>query len=1182
MPTWRSRLVRFLVSLSTLMIGSVAHGQEAAGSITGSVVDAQGHAVPGATVTVINERTGTVSRVATSDSQGAFRVLALLPDIYTVRVEMPSFVTVERRRNVLNVSAQVSLGEIKLTLGERQEVVDVIEAAGTQVAAEDSQHTGLLTATQIEQIQTKGRDVMTLLRLLPGVRYEDDVDAMGESFGKEVPNVNGMRRHWNNVTVDGLNGNELSGTSRFASAINLDAISEVRILLNSYKAEFGRTGGANIQIVSRGGSSSYRGSAYWYGRRDEWNANSWANKRAGRERAFSHFDTFGFNFGGPVRLPGVWEQKEKKLFFFYSAELPQIKRPGSVRRWMMPTALERDGDFSQTLDSGGRVILIRDPLLEKPCTYGSSTTPADFSGCFPGNKIPKERIDPSVQNLLSALPMPNMTDREITRGNYNFEKEERFRNNRQNHLLRLDWKPDNRDTFFLTLRTFDSPQSGVGLPGTFPPNAARWGYHDGTYDFGDKSITIGHTRIFGSNLINEISAGGRRQTEAFGWETEQDRLNMLRSTVGWTIGQFNPELNPQGILPIARFGGSSSGVENVEFSHIDRMGAAVADYLFSVRDNLTYTRGPHAFKAGFYVDYIQNNEARQGQWAGNFNFARNTSNPFDTGHGFANGLLGYFSDYREVDQYPEIMNRAWLAEWYAQDTWKATRRLTVDYGVRFLWYTPGWQANDRAAVFVPERFDPAKAPRIYRPVRVGSQNFAQDPAGGPLLSEVYVGTFVPGTGDPQNGMVRADDPSYPRGFRNNRGIHPEPRIGFAYDVFGNAKTAVHMSAGLFHQATLRGGTGTGGQGRPFVNEGIIFYNNTRDFLKGNIPLSLRPSNANGIERDAKTPSAYKLSVGVQQDLGRGIVVDVSYVGTLGRHLEMQQEINSLPDGTRFLDVNPQNRDPRRNAVLPDEFLRKYQGFQDINMRGNWGTSNYNALQVQLNRRYSKGLQFSLAYSYSKALSIGDDDPSTIDIHRPLKQWHYAPADYNQAHSLVLNFTLDMPKASRAWDVLPVRALLDGWQLSGEYALIDGDWAGITLSTTDNFDFDGGDGEVRPVMVGKPELPRDLRNPETGMFRTDAFARPSGRGDYGNTPRNVVRNAGVDNLNLSIFKNFNLGRKRRATFRVEGFNVLNHTQYNAVDRTARFDANGNMVNSNFGRATGARRLREVQASVRLSF
>jgi hypothetical protein len=1175
-----------------ILVSAIARpaAAQTSAALTGTVVDQSGQALPGATVMVTSERTGTLARAVTTDGRGEFRILALAPDTYTVKVEMAGFKTFEKRSNVLNAAAQLSLGTLKLDIGERQELVTV-EASGTQVNPEETQHTGLLTATQIEQIQTKARDVMSLLRLVPGVRYEDDGDAMGDSFGKDVPNVGGLRREWNQVTVDGLNGNELGGTSRFASAINLDAIAEVKVLLNSYKAEYGRTGGANIQIISKGGGQRYNGTLYWYGRRDAWNANRWAEKRAGNPRPEQHFDTFGFSLGGPVKIPGLYEPKEKKLFFNYSVEIPEIKRPGTFRRWRMPTELERNGDFSQTLDSAGRLVFIRDPLLVAqglPCVSPTATNPAgDPRGCFPGNKIPANRINPDVQRVLNLLPLPNAED---PARNFNYTRTERRDDSRANHVLTLDWKPSARDTLRLGLRLWNADQTGDGIPGG-TGNAGRWGWFNGLYDYSDDGINFGYTRIFGTNTINEFGMGGRRQTENFLWASQEDQDRMLRATNGWTVGQFNPQLNDVGLMPILRFGGSSSGVENVEFLYPDRQGANAADWFWSARDTLTYTRGKHAFKAGLYLEFLHNNEARGGIWAGNFNFGRTTNNPLDANNGFANGLLGVFQDYQEWDGYGSTRARNWLSEWFAQDTWKASRRLTVDYGVRFLWYTPYWRPDDKLSNFSPAHFDPANAPRIYRPARVNGQNVAQDPLTGQIVNNVYVGTFVPGTGDRANGIVTPATPGMPRGLRKNQGIHPEPRLGLAYDLFGNSRSVGHISAGLFHQARVAGGTIGNLRGAPFTNQGVMFYNTIDNFLVGNT-LGNRPQNAEGIELDAQTPSSYKLSMGLTQQLRWGIAADVSYVGNLARHLQMRRYINGVPDGARFLDLHPENRNPQStgNALAP-EFLRPYSGYQRIRIIEHWGTSNYNGLQVQLNRRYSKGLQFGVSYTWSKALGVGDDDPSNYYENRPLKEWYYAPADYDQAHNFLFNFTLDLPKASKLIKGSAVRLLFDGWQLSGDYARVDGDWAGVVLDTTDDFDFTGGDGGtgsdvndglrlVRPRLVGDPRL--DHANPETGMLNTAAFARPTGRGDYGSVPRNVIRSAGVDNLDLSVFKNFRLGKNRSLQFRVEAYNALNHTQYNRLNLTANFDTNGVQTNSNFGKADQARRLREVQASIRIRF
>ncbi len=1150
-------------ALCALLAPAVVAAQDT-GTISGIVVDSSDQVLPGASVTLTNERTSD-TRTAVSDARGEFTFRAVLPGTYTVAIEIAGFRKHVLRSNVLEASGRLTLGQIKLELGVVTEEVSVV-ASGSTVETRNSDYTGVLTSTQISQIQTRGRDVMSLLRLLPGVRYEDDIEAMGESFGSNVPNVGGQRRHWNQVTVDGLNGNELSGTARFASATNLDAIAEVKVLLGSYKAEDGRSGGSNIKVVTKSGGVRYSGSAYYYARRDQWNANTWDNIRNNLPTPKYHYDTYGFNVGGPVKLPGLIDQPQgKTLFFFYSMENPQAQQPGAVRKYMMPTERERRGDFSQTLDAAGRLIVVRDPQTLAP---------------FPGNVIPSDRVDANGRALMNLLPMPNRLDRAETAGLYNFIRQETPDKPRQNHVIKLDWRRTASDSLTFGFNSFISVQRGSEI--TAGPE--KWGYFDGKYDFGNNFFTLAHRHVFGSNVVHEAYGGVRRQTEGFGTATDADMQRLLRTSAGFNVGQFNPQLNTLGVLPIVTLGlgNTASGVSNTNYTYDQRLGETAHDWLSSVTETVTWLRGNHSFKFGAYLEYMRNNEARGGLWMGQFNFSRNTSNPIDTNYAFSNLLLGVFGQYDETDAYRSTRNRHWQAEWYAQDTWRASARLTVDYGARFLWYTPYYQANERTAAFVPERYDPAQAPRLYYPARINGVNVAIDTVTGQVRNEVYVGTFVPDTGDPANGMVTADDPSYPRGFRDTLAPTIEPRVGVAYDLFGNNTTKLHASAGIFHNAVLGGGSQGNLQGPPYFSQSSIFYSTLATFMASGTSLAQRPVGVNGLERDADTPAAYRYTAGIQREIGWGTVVDVSYVGSTNRHLEMQENINPVPDGAKFVDLHPENIDPRNGRALPDDFLRPYRGYQAINIRSNWGDSSYNSLQIQVNRRYIKGLQFGAAYTYARAFGVGDDDPASVSILRPLDEWYYAPLSSNQRHNLTINYTYDLPDVSRLWDNTAVRVMLDGWQLSGENAWVSGDWAEVSLSTTDGFDFTGGSEGARPVLVGNPTLPRSERDAETRWFNTDAFARPAGRGDYGNTPRTVLQLPGISNWNLALFKNFPLGGARRFQFRIEAYNILNTLQFRDVDRGARFDPAGAQVNANLGKATAARNPRIMQMSLRFNF
>jgi hypothetical protein len=306
-----------------------------------------------------------------SDERGNFQVTNLQPGSYTIRVELASFRTLERKNVVLSAAERLSVGNLPLEVGLGETVT--VEARGTQVNTAETQHSGLITATQIEQVQVLGRDVTSIMRLLPGVRYENTVDSLGMSFGTDVPNVGGSRRDWSNVIVDGVVANEVGASNLMAQQINLDAIAEVKILLNSYRAEYGRAGGGQVQIVSKSGGSTYHGNLYYYGRHENLNATNFFLNRQNADKPRYRFNTYGANLGGPIPGPS------KKLFFFYSLEAPQVSRPGPLRNWTMPTARELQGDFSQTLDSQGRLINIKDPLREGACNAQTGGP-----GCFPG------------------------------------------------------------------------------------------------------------------------------------------------------------------------------------------------------------------------------------------------------------------------------------------------------------------------------------------------------------------------------------------------------------------------------------------------------------------------------------------------------------------------------------------------------------------------------------------------------------------------------------------------------------------------------------------------------------------------------------------------------------------------------------------------------------------------------
>ncbi len=1170
MPTPWSKTLVFLSTLlatSTLLAPSL-RAQAVTGPISGTIVDAQAQVIPGATVSIINEATSD-TRVVVSDERGNFQVTNLQPGTYTVRVELANFRTFERRNVVLSAAERLSIGNVPLEVGSIGETVTV-ESRGTQVNAAETQHSGLITATQIEQVQVLGRDVTSIMRLLPGVRYENTVDSLGMSFGTSVPNVGGARRDWSNVLVDGVIANEVGNSGLMAQQINLDAIAEVRVLLNSYRAEFGRAGGGQVQIVSKSGTSFYRGNLYYYGRHESLNATNFFTNRAGAEKPRYRFNTFGGNIGGPV--PGVG----KKVFFFYSIEAPLVSRPGQLRNWTMPTEQELRGDFSQTLDAQGRLINIKDPQRAGACNAVSGGP-----GCFPGNIIPTDRINPNGLALLNMLPRATNFDRTFTQGQFNHSTQENAENPKMNNIVRVDWRPGANDSFYFTFKDWYSDQRGSEI--TAGP--AKWGFFNTHYLNTDRGISANYTRIFRSNLVLDTDVGTRQQTEQFYPLTQGDWDRINRANVGFNVGQFHPELNPRNVIPKVNFNVPNSP----NFTFDNRLVDQGEAWLSSLRSNLTWIRGAHSMKAGFYLEQSRNSEGNggvgAGPWAGEFTFNTDVNNPFDANHSYANALLGTFREYREIDAFSEVKGKRLLSEFYVQDTWRATQRLTLDYGVRFLWYEP-WHSTQPAAVFVPERYDPARAPRLYEPARINGVNVAFDPVTNQILPNVFVGSFVPNTGDRYNGMVSSAEPNYPKGFRENQGIEPEPRLGVAWDITGDNKTALHASAGVYHNPHVNAnGMDAMARNPPAQNTPSIIYGTMDTLLSAGAQgaFSNRPSTVFGIERDAKTPISYNYSIGVQRELGWGTVLDVTYAGFQMRHGEMESNINPVPDGARFLDVNPQNANPQ-NPTSPKsaEFLRPYLGYQNINIRSHFGRAHNNSLQVQLNRRYIRGLQFAVAYTLAKTISDG----TSFNPLRPGKEWNEGPDNLTQWHNLIINYTWDVPNGSRFWSNAFTRGLLDGWQISGDTAIVSGDWSGASTSTTDNVDFTGGDGGTRPRISGEVTCTSGNCDPTPAgggsYLNAAAFSRLTGRGDIGNAPPTFFRLPPIVNTNLSFFKNFRMGGNRRIQFRWEMYNALNQVNWSSINTNAQFNPQGEMVNQSFGQATGARDPRIMQGAVRFSF
>src|SRR5574340_471578 len=658
------------------------------GVITGTVEDPSGQVVINANITITNDRTGEV-RTAVSNELGAFIFPATQPAVYTLKVEAAGFKTYQQTGVVLSANERLALGEIQLSIGAVTETISVV-AEGSMVQTASSEHSALLTPSQIENIQARGRDVVSLLRLIPGVQYANDPDAVGGSYGTGTPNMGGTTNNSNILAVDGVVSNDIGTPNVFSSVTTMDAIGEVKVVLNSYQAEYAGNGGAVVQVVTKGGGREYHGTAFWYKRHEMLNATDFFNNRNGVRKPLYRYSTAGFTLGGPIYIPGKFNTKKNLLFGFYAFENLWVKYPGSLQQVTTPTALERGGDFSRTLDVSGQLIAIKDPATGQP---------------FPGNVIPASRINPNGVALLNVLPLPNFLNRDSSKGNYNYTFQEALRQPKRSNLFKLDYVPTENDRFFVRGKTWISEQQGYAVAS----GASAWGLFGQCYCFTESGISAGYTRVFAPSVVMEFTGGVRNNHEAwypYGPPNEIDKV--LRSKAGLTMGQWFPSSNAMNFIPRYTFGGVPN---SADVTYDDRFLTGGADTTFSFNDNLTVIRGGHTLKGGISISRLREYEGEQGVFSGRFTFGRDTNNPFDSNWAYSNALLGNFQSYEEANARYGANERQSIVEWFLQDTWKASRKLTLEYGIRFSWYNQMYPHYDgQHALLALDRYDPKQAP----------------------------------------------------------------------------------------------------------------------------------------------------------------------------------------------------------------------------------------------------------------------------------------------------------------------------------------------------------------------------------------------------------------------------------------------------------------------------------------
>ncbi len=1149
---WTITLTLTLLAFTAMPL----HAQIVYGSVVGSVVDPSGSLIPKTSVHALHEATG-ATRDTSTDERGNFQIQGLQVGSYTFTFQHPSFKKYERRNVVLSPNERLALEPVQLEVGAMAETISVVsEGAAVQTATGD--RTGVISGDQVENLTVINRDFAALASLMAGVVTEAGSETQGFG-GNSTFYVQGSRQTGNNITVDGLPAGDLGNGYQVTTFLSMDSVAMVRIQVSNYQAEFGRKPGAGIQAITRSGTRAFHGAGYGYFRNDIFNANDYFNNRGGVPKPSYEYQTAGFNIGGPLFWPGKFNSGRTKLFFFGSTEYLHERRPQPIRQLTMPSAAERVGDFRDSRDLNGALITINDP--------------ANNRSPFPNNVLPTSRIVPAMQKYLNLLPLPNFSDLAISARRYNYQVQESLEIPKHTETARVDWNTTQNSSIYFRFNNWWENVQGFAVPG----GNANWGWMPNTYLNTSRTAVLSGTHILGPRALIEASMGVNRATESGPPQNQADldRINRVKS--GALIPQFYPQNNPLNLAPQASFGGIT-GAPSVTYE--ERFPLQGSDTLFTWTTNLTVTRSSHTLKFGFWAERARNFEGASGNFAGTFDFQRNANNPYNVNHPYAQELLGLFYSYVESTTRPWEQGRSTVLEWFAQDNWKVSRKLTLDVGFRVAWSQPYHSFRREEAGFAPDRFDASRAAVLLAPFLQGSARVARNPVTGEIFPNVAIGALAPGIGIPLNGMVDTKtDTAYPAGLRyTSWGF--APRLGFAYDPFGKGRTAVRGGFGLFNETREPGNRALNTyRNPPYRSDPVIYYGDVNTFTS--LPSLTFPTAVSGFDSNRPLPVTMNFSLGIQQYVGWRTVVDVSYVGTLSRHMLQARNLNAAPFGTNFKSssLDPTNA----GRPLPAAFLLPYTGYNAITYFSYDSSSNYNSLQTSANRQFAKGLQFGVAWTWSKAMNYADTVSSVVSTLVNPRVWNYGRAGFDRTHVVKANWTWDLPRASRVWNHSVVRWVADGWQSSGIATFQSGAPSGISASVTTATDITGSptDTGVRPNLIGKPALPSGDKT-FSRYFNTAAFGPPA-IGTPGNAAKDLYRLPGINSWDMSLLKNFKLPREGwRLQIRVETYNTFNHAQFTTVDSAARFDALGNQTNTRFGEITGSRLPRRMQLAVRFTY
>jgi outer membrane receptor protein involved in Fe transport len=1021
--------------------------------------------------------------------------------------------------------------DVKLEVGALDQRVEV-SAAAAQLQTETSEISTLVGAAQMQTMPLNGRVFSQLIESAPGVVSENGHVGGGTGIDSDTSvSINGNQSNSNLWLVDGQNNMDIGSNAQNVVTPPLDALEEFKVLRNNFSAEFGQVTGGVINVVTKQGTRDFHGSVYEYLRNDKLDANDFFLNSSGSPKNKLRFNNFGYTLGGPFWIPGLYNKDRTKDFFFASYEGRREVR-GNVATDTVPTARQRAGILDPTCSA-----------TPAPCT----PQPADpQENVLQGEaNVPASLIDPNAVAILARYPLPNANF-----NGFNFIASEP--RNTVDDVQLYRWDHNFSEKAMLMVRTMEEDQ-GLGninnqLWGddSFPSVSSDW-------TFRAWNTVAKLTYLITPHLINDFQFGYTQNFIHF--QTSKISDPTLASRAGFTYTELFPETS-----------GSFPAVDGVDgFGPIAHQAPFTnREALIQIKDDVAYTFGSHTLKTGFFLGLSRKREPANGG-------ADDTAGSLSS-NSFSDLLLGNLATYQEPEALNPVYDRWRDGALYLQDTWKATPSLTLDFGLRWQYLGQVFSAHNNIANFYSNRYDPSKCS---------------------LAAFDANGLVNPALCDTLNGIVTPQSPNVPsRALVSNHKNDWEPRGGIAWAPGFLAKKFVFRTgAGMFHGRDAISQTSALGQLPP--NNRTASLNNIA--FSQLVPGQLSPFNPatpqpptllQALDPTYNNPLSYQYSAGVQYQAARDTVLELDYVGSHQIHQGRNRDINQTPDV--YLPSIYQ-------GILNPDLVRPYLGFNHIYVNGRDGTSRYNALQFFANHRFTAGVEFQVAYTWSRLISdtLNQD---TEGKNSPVQNAFDLGAEkalgtQDQPQAVTINAIWELPFFKKSSNKF-LKGSLGGWELAGIYTAhsglpqnvcIDHDVVGLA---------DGGTICQRPDLVANPNLDRSKQT-ISEYFNTNAFVLQA-PGTFGNSARNVVRGPGINNVDFSVFKNFSLpyflghssDEPPRLQFRGEFFNVLNHTQFSGLNTTfvPTADVVGALASpsSGFGTVTSAYEPREIQLALKLVF